>query len=90
MTNTLSLRSLLDSDKLIGLNFDSWYCKLKIVLKHERIPCVIMDPAPEESTVNACSTVRDTYQKWLNDRIAVHYIMRIVMNDEFSHKYEDA
>ena len=68
MANTLSLRSLLDSDKLIGPNFDSWYRKLKIILKHERILYVLIDLAPEEPTLNICGMVRDTYQKWLNDR----------------------
>ena len=65
MATSLSLRSLLDNDKLVGPNFGSWYRKLKIVLEHERILYVIMDPAPEEPAVNARGTVKDTYQKWL-------------------------
>ena len=48
MATSLSLRSLLDNDKLVGPNFGSWYWKLKIVLEHEWILYVIMDPAPEE------------------------------------------
>ena len=67
MATTLSLRSLLDSDKLIGPNFDSWYRKLKIILKHERILYVLIDPAPEEPAPNGRNSIRDTYQKWLND-----------------------
>ena len=63
MATSLSLRSLLDNDKLVGPNFDSWYRKLKIVLEHEWILHVIMDPAPEEPAANARGTVRDTYQK---------------------------
>ena len=90
MATTLSLRSLLDSDKLMGSNFDSWYRKLKIVLEHERILYVMIDPAPEEPASNMRSTVRDTYQKWLNDRTIVHCIMLAVMNDEFSHHFENA
>ena len=75
MATSLSLRSLLDNDKLVGPNFDSWYRKLKIVLEHEWILYVIMDPAPEEPAANAREIVRDTYQKWLSDRITVHCIM---------------
>ena len=89
MANTLLFRSLLDSDKLIELNFDSWYRKLKIILEHERILNMLMDPPPEESIVNAPCTMRDTYLKWLSDRMTMRNIMRAVMNDELSHKFED-
>ena len=47
IANMLSLRTLLDSDKLSEPNFDSWYQKLKIILKHERILYILMDEAPE-------------------------------------------
>ena len=67
MTNTISLYMLLDSNKLIGPNFDSWYRKLKIVLEYERILYVLTDEAPKEPTANAPCIVRDTYIKWLND-----------------------
>ena len=91
MATSLSLRSLLDNDKLVGSNFDSWYRKLKIVLEHERILYVILDPAPEEPAVNACGTVRDTYQKWLNDRTTMCCIMlAAIMSDEFSRRFETA
>ena len=90
MANTLYLHSLLDSDKLIGPNFDSWYQNLKIVLEHERILYVLMDQALEEPTVNAPRAARDTYIKWLNDRMTVHCVMRTSMNDKLSHKIEDA
>ena len=90
MATNLSLRSLLDSDKLTGLNFDSWYQKLKIVLEHEQILYVLTDLVHEEPTSNARSVVRDTYLKWLNDRITVHCIMWAAMIDEFSHKFEEA
>ena len=57
MAATLSLRSLLDNDKLMGSNFDSWYRKLKIILEHERILYVVTDPAPKEPALNARGTV---------------------------------
>ena len=81
MASNLLLCSLLDSDKLIGPNFDSWYRKLKIVLEHERILYLITDPAPEVLAPNTHDAVRDTYQKWLNDRIMMQCIMRAMMND---------
>ena len=89
MANTLSLYSLLDSDKLTGPKFDSWYQKLKIVLEHERILYVLTNQAPEELTANAPRAMRDTYMKWLNDRMTVRCVMRAAMNDELNHKFED-
>ena len=90
MTTMLSLRSLLDSDKLNGFNFNSWFRKLKIVLEHERILYILNDPAPELPHTNTYSFERDTYQKCLCDRTSVHCIMLVGMNDEFDHRFENA
>ena len=90
MAAFLSLRSLLDNDKLVGSNFDNWYHKLKIILEHEWILYVPTDPTPKEPAVNACGIVRDTYQKWLSDQTMVCCIMLAVMSDEFSRKFEIA
>ena len=51
---------------------------------------VLIDPTPEEPTPNAHSTVKDTYQKWLNDRTTVRCIMLATMNGEFSNHFENA
>ncbi len=90
MATNLSLRSLLDNDKLTGPNFNNWLRKLKIVLEHERILYMITDPAPEQLAGNAWGTIRETYQKWLNDRITVRCIMLAAMSDEFSRRFENA
>ena len=63
MANILSLHALLDSDRLIGPKFNSWYRKLKIVLEHKKILYIFTDQAPEEATVNAPHATRDTYMK---------------------------
>ena len=34
--------------------------------------------------------IRDTYQKWLNDCTTVCYIMRAIVNDKFSYKFDVA
>ena len=49
-----------------------------------------MDFAPEVPASNADVMVRDTYQKWLNDCMTVHCIMRTAISDEFSCKFNDA
>ena len=90
MATTLSLRSLLDSNKLMESNFDSWYQKLKIILEYEQILYVLTDPILEEPAPNVRSSIRDTYQKWLNDQTTVRCIMLAAMNDEFSCRFENA
>ena len=89
MANILSLHSLLDSNKLTRPNFHSWYRKLKIVLKHERILYIFTDEAPKELAASISCIMRDTYMKCLNDRATVYYVMRVAMNDELNHKFED-
>ena len=88
MATNMSLRSLLDSDKLKGPNFDSWYRRLRIILEHERIINVISDPAPEEPPLIAPRATRDAYQKYVSDRTTVRCIMPAAMNDEFSRIFE--
>ena len=83
------LRSLLDNDKLMGPNFDSWYRKLRIILEHERILYMINDPAPEEPSLNAHGTARDTYYKWFSDRTMVRCIILAAMNDKFNRIFEE-
>ena len=63
MASSLSLHSLLDSDKIIRSNFDKWYQKLRIIFEHERILYVITDPVPEVLAPNTDAMIRDTYQK---------------------------
>ena len=80
---------MLDSNKLIGPNFDSWYRKLKIILEHEKILYILTDETLEKSATNAPRAVRDTYMKWLNDRTTVRYVMRAAMNDKLCYKFKD-
>ena len=48
-----------------------------------------MDLIPEEPAPNTRGAFRDTYLKWLNDCTMVRCIMRVAMNNEFSHKFEE-
>ena len=48
-----------------------------------------MDQIPVELAANAPHAMRSTYMKWLNDRTIVRCVMRVAMNDELSHKFED-
>ena len=80
MTRCMLLHSLFDSDLFIGLNFDRWYRKLQIVLEHEWILNMIMDPAPDVFISNIHDAIKGTYQKWPNDRITICCILRAAKN----------
>ena len=90
MASNMSLRLILENDKLIDPNFNSWHRKLKIVLEHEQILYALTDPALEEPALNSQGVTNDTYQKWLNDQTTIRCIMLVTMNDEFSHRFENA
>ena len=51
---------------------------------------MLTDSSLEELAANATHAIRDTYLKWLSDRIIVHCTIRIAMNNELSYKFEDA
>ncbi|KAK9033336.1 hypothetical protein V6N11_018369 [Hibiscus sabdariffa] len=46
--NTISLRSLLEKEKLNGINFLDWFRNLRIVLKQERKEYVIEEAVPND------------------------------------------
>ncbi|KAK8650340.1 hypothetical protein V6N13_139985 [Hibiscus sabdariffa] len=51
--NNLSLRSLLEKEKLNVMNFLDWFRNLRIVFKQERKEYVIEEPVPDEPASNA-------------------------------------
>ena len=52
-TPTMSLRSILEKDKLNGTNFLDWYRNLRIVLRQERKEYILDQPIPKEPAANA-------------------------------------
>ena len=73
--SNLSLRSILEKDKLNGTNFLDWYRNLRIVLKQERKEYILDQPVPDEPAANALKAQKDTYSKHLNDSIDVTCLM---------------
>ncbi|KAG8501098.1 hypothetical protein CXB51_003177 [Gossypium anomalum] len=88
-TNTLSLRSVLEKDKLNSLNFLDWFRNLRIVLKQEQKLYVIEQPLPNEPPTNASRADRDAYKKHLNDMVDVGCLMLAIMNPEIQKQHEN-
>jgi hypothetical protein len=81
-SNNLSLRSVLEKEKLNGTNFLDWYRNLRIVLKHERKLYVLEEPVPQPPEANAPRAVKDAYNKHNNDVVDISCLMLTSMNSE--------
>ncbi|KAK8597012.1 hypothetical protein V6N13_001618 [Hibiscus sabdariffa] len=73
--NTISLRSLLEKEKLNGINFLDWFRNLRIVLKQERKEYVNEEPVPDEPAANAPRADKDNFKKHMDDMVDVGCLM---------------
>ena len=70
-TSNMSLRSIIEKDKLNGTNFLDWYRNLRIVLKQERKEYILDQRDPNKPVANAPKAQKDAHSKHLNDSIDV-------------------
>ncbi|KAK9007104.1 hypothetical protein V6N11_050937 [Hibiscus sabdariffa] len=61
--NTISMRSLLEKEKLNGINFLDWFRNLRIVIKQERKEYVIEEAVPNDPGANALRADKDKFKK---------------------------
>ncbi|KAK9002667.1 hypothetical protein V6N11_060251 [Hibiscus sabdariffa] len=87
--NNLSLRSLLEKEKMNGINFLDWFRNLRIVLKQERKEYVIEEPVPDEPIANAHRADKDKFKKHLDDMLDVSCLMLATMSPELQKQHED-
>ena len=87
--NTLSLRSVLQKDKLSGTNFLDWYRNLRIVLKHEKKIYVLEKTTPKQPADNAPKKDVDAYEKHLDDALDVGCLMLATMIPELQKQHEN-
>ncbi|KAK8555317.1 hypothetical protein V6N12_009465 [Hibiscus sabdariffa] len=87
--NNLSLRSVLEKEKLSGMNFIDWFRNLRIVLKQERKEYVIEEPVPNEPAANAPRADKDKFKKHLDDMLDVSCLMLATMSPELQKQHED-
>ena len=87
--STMSLRSVLEKDKLTGTNFLDWFRNLRIVLKQERKLYVLDEPPPEEPADNASRAEKNAYEKHHNDSINVACLMLATMSSELQKDLEN-
>ncbi|KAJ9541220.1 hypothetical protein OSB04_027726 [Centaurea solstitialis] len=81
-TNNLSLRSILEKDKLTGSNFLDWERNLMIVLRHERKWYVLEEPLGEAPPANAPAAARNAHKKHSDDLLDVACLMLATMSPD--------
>ncbi|KAK8712124.1 hypothetical protein V6N13_147374 [Hibiscus sabdariffa] len=87
--NNLSLRSLLEKEKLNGINFLDWFRNLRIVLKQERKEHVIEKPVPKDLGADAPTADKDIFKKYMDDMVDVGCLMLATMTPELQKQHED-
>ncbi|KAK8683879.1 hypothetical protein V6N13_039925 [Hibiscus sabdariffa] len=87
--NNLSLRSLLEKEKLNGINFLDWFRNLRIVLKQERKEHVIEKPVPKDPGAYAPTADKDIFKKYMDDMVDVGCLMLATMTPELQKQHED-
>ncbi|KAJ9542769.1 hypothetical protein OSB04_029275 [Centaurea solstitialis] len=81
-TNNLSVRSILEKDKLTGPNFLDWERNLMIVLRHERKWYVLEEPLGEAPPANAPAAARNAHKKHSDDLLDVACLMLATMSPD--------
>ncbi|XP_060192659.1 uncharacterized protein LOC132622138 [Lycium barbarum] len=86
--SAISLRSILDANKLVGPNFEDWYRNLRIVLMHEKLIDVIDKP---EKEVPAEDDAEGTmyYHKYMEDCLTGKCIILASISSELQRKHQD-
>ena len=89
MVSSLSLRSILDNNKLIDSNFVDWMRNLCIVLVQEKIFYILDTPSLDSIRKDATEEERSTYKMWQNDSTTVKCIMLASMSNDLQRQYEE-
>ena len=88
MASSLSLRSILDSNKLTDQNYVDWLRNLKIVLSQEKLSYILDAPDPKPLENDATDEDKSTYKMWQNDFLTVKCIILASMNNELQRQHD--
>ena len=88
MVSSLSLRSILDANKLIGPNYVDWLRNLKIVLSQEKLSYILDTLALEPLGEDASQEDKTTFMMWQNDSLTVKCIILASMTNELQRQHE--
>ena len=82
MASNLSLRGILDANKLTDPNYVDWLRNLRIILTQEKLSYILDSSDPELIREDASEEEKATHNMWLNDSMTVRCIMLALMSNE--------
>ena len=88
MSNSLSIRSILDANKLTRPNFIDWFWNIKIVLKQEKKAYVLDDLIPREPNEKAFNEEREAYWVHMEDLDLATYVMLASMAPDLQKQHK--
>ena len=88
-TSNITLRTVLEKEKLNGTNFLDWFRNLRIVLKQERKLYVLDAATPPQPAANAPRAEKDAHTKHTNDAVDVGCLMLATMTSAIQKQLED-
>lgn len=86
--NSFSIRSLLEKEKLNGLNFLDWERSLRIVLRQERKEYVLDTAFPEALVAGATAAARNAYNAHKEASLDVTCVMLATMDSSLQKQFD--
>nr|ABA97705.1 retrotransposon protein, putative, Ty1-copia subclass [Oryza sativa Japonica Group] len=86
--SSFNLRSILEKEKLNGINFMDWYRNLRIVLRQEHKEFVLTEPFPANLPNNVPAAQHREHEKRCNDYLDISCLMLATMSPELQRQYE--
>ncbi|XP_017979810.1 PREDICTED: uncharacterized protein LOC108662764 [Theobroma cacao] len=88
MVNSLSLRSILDVNKLTDPNFTDWLCNIKIVSKQEKNAYVLDGPVFKEHNDDVINEENEAYRVYMDDLDQATCVMLASMTQDLQKQHE--
>ena len=89
MASSLSLKGILNANKLIRSNYVDWLKILRIILTQEKVSYILDTPASNTIGEDTSEEERATYKMWKDDSVTIKCIMLISMSNELQRQHED-
>ncbi|XP_057808717.1 uncharacterized protein LOC131023188 [Salvia miltiorrhiza] len=89
--SNLSLKCLMETNKLTGSNFTDWLCCLQLVLRLEKIEYVLdvsISVIPDKNSAEYASFDGASHKKHVEDATTAQCVMLTLMNAELQRQHE--
>ena len=89
MATSLSLKGILDANKLTGSNYVDWLKNSRIILTQEKVSYILDTPAPDSLGKDTSEEDRAAYKMWKDDSVTVKSIILASMSNKLQRQHED-